>query len=429
MGRIRNLQLDYLEGGQEMIDYQIFDHDGNYINTVNENILYKTKRDLVPLNMDLTKEYERPNKKVSIETDLTNLYYKNQNAHFLFGDEKFIIQPPATGTASIKSDDNEPVNALSGNKYFKSTELSQETSLDANGDPLVNTAMITIARQHNPFPQNKPMTVGFNYYIATDDPSDRFKLRMKIGLQETYSASASYDKEYDWDNNKWIDWTQGSNTGRMHVTAQETATVNSWGKFTAKVQPYNSTSSDDDVYLDVSICRLLNAPVAANSDFSAIYIDNFFIAETVDFSDDKIISTRTQNPNNGTYSAHEHKKGYILSNEADNADYFIGKIEGDFKRERDTVGKKLEQIITAEMLNDYRKFLPRYEGTFRDISLRPMAFHNKIHVDFGDDVFQEEASCYIDKMKFNVKAAEYDISMHVPNQDNDVSSFYVSLFD
>ena len=423
MGRIRILQKDYLDGGQELIDFKIFDYNGNYVNTVNEDILYKTKRDLIPLNRDLIKEYERPNKKVSVETDLTNLYFKNENAHFLFGDEKYSIQPPDTGTAGIISDSQEPVSALSGTKYFKSTETTQESTA---------TAMIAISREHLTFPQGKPMTVGFNYYLATDDDSDKYEFRIKAGLQHTYSATGGYYKEYDFENDEWIDYN--GQTGNMSRSSNEVSTVNSWGKVLVNLQPYSTVNTDDDdftddFHLDIVICRLRNSPVGSNPDFSAVYIDNFFLAETVDLSDNKVVSTRTQNPNNGTYSAHEEKKGLILSNEAENTDYFIGKIEGDFKRERDTVGKKLEQIITAEMLNDYRKFLPRYEGTFRDIGLRPMAFHNKIHVDFGDDVFQEDASCYIDKMRFNVKAAEYDVSMHVPNQDNDVSSFYVVKFE
>ena len=417
MGRIKNLQLDYLEGGQEQINFKVYDPDGTYIRTEDVDLLYKTKRDLTPLNVDLVKEYERPLKKVSLETNLSNLYYKNENAHFLYGDEKFVTQPPVTGTAGIISSDDQPVSALSGSKYFKSTELTLDTSA---------IAMLTISREHLSFPQGKPMTIGFNYYIATSDKTDKFELRMKAGLQDTYSVGV-YDKEYDFENNEWINFN--GQTGNMKVTTTETQTVNSWGKFTAEIKPYFSDSSDDDVSIDVVICKLRNAPVGTNSDFSAIYIDNFFIAETVEFSDNKVISTRTQDPNNGTFSAHDTKKDFMLSNEAENADYFIGKIEGNFKRQRDSVGKKLEQCITAEILNDYRAYFSRYEGTFRDKRITPMGFHNKIHIDFGSDVFQEENSCYIDTMKFVVKAAEYDISMHVPNQDDDVSSFYVTQFE
>jgi len=419
MGKIRNLQLDYLEGGSEMIDYKIFDSDGTYVQTDNEDVLYKTKRDLTPLNVDLVREYERPLKKASLETNLSNLYFKNENAHFMYGDEKFTIQPPGSGTSGIISDSDQPVNALSGTKYFKTTELSQETTA---------TASLTISREHLAFPQGKPMTVGFNYYLATTDPSDKFELRVKIGLQHTYAAApTTYDKEYDFDNEQWIDFN--GITGNMKRSSTETATVNSWGKLTLNVKPYISSSHNGDVHLDVVICRLKTVPSGTNSDFAGLYVDNFFLAETVDFSDNKVVSTRTQSPQNGTYSAHYRSKDLILSNEAENADYFIGKIEGDFKRQRDSVGKKLEQCITAEILNDYRGYLSRYEGTFRDKGLQPMGFHNKIHVDFGSDVFQEENSCYIDSMKYNVKAAEYDISMHVPNQDDDVSSFYVTSFE
>lgn len=419
MGKIRNLQLDYLEGGSEMIDFKIFDSDGTYVQTDNEDILYKTKRDLIPLNVDLVREYERPLKKVSMETNLSNLYYKNENAHFLYGDEKYEVATPATGTSAIISDANEPVNALSGNKYFKTTETSQESTA---------TASLTISREHLTFPQAKPMTVGFNYYLATDDPTDKFEFRVKIGLQHTYAgAPTTYDKEYHFGNEEWIDFN--GLTANMERSSTETSTTNSWGKITLNIKPYIATSHDGDVSIDVSLCRLRLAPPSASPDFSALYIDNFFIAETVDFSDNKVVSTRTQNPNNGTYSGNHVSKDLILSNEAENTDYFIGKIEGDFKRQRDSVGKKLEQCITAEMLNDYRSYLSRYEGTFRDKGLQPMGFHNKIHVDFGSDVFQEENSCYIDSMKYNVKAAEYDITMHVPNQDDDVSSFYVTSFE
>jgi len=419
MGKIRNLQLDYLEGGSEMIDFKIFDSDGTYVRTDNEDILYKTPLDLVPLNMDLIKEYERPLQKVIFETSLSNLFFKNKNAHFLHGDENFVIQTPdANTTSEIISDTNEPVKALSGDKYFKSTNQTLDTGA---------IAMLTISRADYTFPQGKPIKVGFNFYLATTDKTDKYELALKAGLQETYSVGSGYLKEYDFDNDEWINYN--GSTNNMSTKTIETATVNSWGKFTADIGPYLSSSSDDDVYIDITIVKPKNVPSGTNSDFSAIYIDNFFIAETVDFSDNKMTAIRKQNPSNGTFSAKLEVKDNILSNEAETADYFIGRIEGDFKRQRDSVGKKLEQCITAEILNDYRRHLNRYEGTFRDLKTEPMGFHNKIHIDFGDQVFQEDASCYIDSMKFDVKAAEYDITMHVPNQDDDVGSTYKTLFE
>ena len=120
--------------------------------------------------------------------------------------------------------------------------------------------------------------------------------------------------------------------------------------------------------------------------------------------------------------------GHFLSNEGKALDFFIGAIDGDFKRQRDSVNKSLEQIVTQEKTNDYRKYLTRYEGTLRDNSGRFLGFHNKIWFDFGD-VYQDECSCYLDSMKYNVKAAEYDVNLHQPNQDDDAGSSYVVLFD
>jgi len=50
--------------------------------------------------------------------------------------------------------------------------------------------------------------------------------------------------------------------------------------------------------------------------------------------------------------------------------------------------------------------------------------HNKLWIDFGADLLQEPVSCYLDAMKYDVKASEYSIRMHVPNQDDDVGSTY-----
>jgi hypothetical protein len=416
MGKIRNRQLDFLETDTENIKYKVYDSDGTYNRDETENVLYKVKKDLIPLYTDFTKEYERPLKLTTFETNLSNLFFKNQNAHFLHGDEKFIIQPASSGfIAQIQSDTNESVKALSGTKYFKSNELS-----------VSKIAMISIDQQHNQIPKNKPLTVGFNYYIATSDETDKFELAIKLSLDETYSGSTEL-KEYNFENSAWEDFPAQSINQSRHVI--ETTTVNSWGKATVTVNPYLNESLTTDPFITVTIDRPRNIPLGTtNSDFSAIFIDNFFVAETIDFSDDKIISERKQVAGNGTFSAKLENKNFILSNEAENVDYFIGKIQGDFKRQRDSVGKKLEQCITAEIMNDYRGFLSRYEGTFRDVTIEPMSFHNKIHVDFGE-TFQEAASCYIDSMTYNVKGAEYQVNMHVPNQDDDIVTTYISIFD
>ena len=417
MGRIETAILNQLEKGRETIEYKVFDSDGTFIKNEESDILFSVKYDLIPLNMDLIKEYERPNKTTEHVVDLANLYFKNNNAHFLYGDDGYIIQPADQGTTSeVISDTNEDIKALSGDKYFKSTDL------DGNG---ANVAMISIDQEFNQIAQGKPITVGFSYYIATTDDSDKYELNVKASLDETYTEAGEL-KQYNFETEVWEDYPAASINQSRHKI--ETTTLNSWGKATVTIKPYESDSVNTDPYVTITINKPKTVPTGTNPDFAAIYIDNFFIAETIEFSDDKIISRRKQFPANGTFTNKYDTNGHFLSNEAKNTDYFIGKFDGDFRRPRDTADKSLEQIVTQEKANDYRKYLVRYEGTLRANSENYLGPHNKVWLDFGES-YQDVGSCYIDSMKYDVKAAEYSVNMHLPNQDNDVNSTYVVLFD
>jgi hypothetical protein len=417
MGKIRNAQQDLLEKGEERISFNVYDSEGTFIKEEIQNVLFSVKQDLVPLNMDMIKEYERPNKTTEQIIKLFNLYYKNKNAHFLYGDTNYIIQPADSGTSSqVIYDTDEEVKALSGNRFFKSTDL------DGNG---ADVLMIGMNQEFNRIAQGKNITVGFNYYIATADPADKFELNVKASLDETYAVVGDA-KQYNFETKVWENFpSQSINQSRHKI---ETSTLNSWGKATVQINPYNSTTVDTDSYMTISINKPKNIPSGTNADFAAIYIDNFFVAETIDLTDSEITCRRKQFPANGVFTNKYQSNGHYLSNEAKNTDYFIGKFDGEFKRKRDNTSKSLEQIVTQEKANDYRKFLTRYEGTVKDVSGRFMAFHNKVWMDFGE-VYQDECSCYIDSMSYDVKAAEYDISMHQPNQDDDIGSSYVVLFD
>jgi len=418
MGRIKDAQFNSLLSNHEDITFKTFDSDGLFLGNEDINLFKGIKQHLRPIKVDLVKEYERPNKIVEHSVKLSKNYFKNNNAHFMYGDTNFVIQTPSSGkTASVISDTDEEVKALSGTKYFKTNDLT----LDSGA-----TASITISRQYTTIAQKKPLAVGFNYHIVTADDSDKFQLAIKVGLQETY-GSGDYLKEYDFQNNEWIDYN--GSTADMSVKTIDTSTLNSWGKFTATLVAYETANTDDDVHVDVTIVKIKNIPTGTtNADFVALYVDNFFIAETAEFADQKITSRRKQVDNNGTFTNKYETNNHFLSNEAKNTDYFIGQFDGEFKRSRDSANKSLEQIITQEKINDYRHYLTRYEGTLRDNVGQFIGFHHKLFMNFGED-YQDNASCVLDSMKYDVKASEYQVNMHLPNQDDDTDSTYVALFE
>jgi hypothetical protein len=106
------------------------------------------------------------------------------------------------------------------------------------------------------------------------------------------------------------------------------------------------------------------------------------------------------------------------------------RITGNYYRSRDKTNylKSIEEITSQQVMNDFRDFLIRYEGTLYNNNTNPIGPHNKIWVNFGTSILQEPVSCYIDGLNYNVKRNLYSVIMHVPNQDDDVSTDFKVRF-
>jgi hypothetical protein len=415
MGQIRTLQTDKLRAGAEQVSYKRFDSTGAYIETVDENVLFTCPTDVVPVNQDLTRQYDRPFKTVNFKTDLTNLFVTNDNAHFMYGSHRYITGSTSfagkTGGTTLEfiSDANKNVKALSGGKYFRT-----DIAVNSTGN-LVQ--MLSNDREFTTVPTRTPIQVDFDYHIVTSSTEETWDIPIRAFLQETYSSGGAIDAYYDFDAEEWK--TSDSN----YQAAGETTTLNAWGKKSFSMKGYTPTSASvTEFHLTVSIGYPM-AKGANVSNYVEFYIDNFRIQDVFDM-EGAIVSRRKQFGYNGTYTAVYDNDKNVLSNEAKTLEYYLGKIEGDYKRPRDTVNKTLEQIITQEIINDNRDFMRRYEGTFIAQTEPFLSLHKKVWIDFGADVLQEPVTCYVDAMKYNVKGAEYSIRMHVPNQDDDTGSTY-----
>jgi len=79
--------------------------------------------------------------------------------------------------------------------------------------------------------------------------------------------------------------------------------------------------------------------------------------------------------------------------------------------------------IAQELLNDYRAFVPRYEGTFYNNNSKPITPLCKPYIDFGSN-FQGYQSEMIDGMTYNVKANQYSLIMHTSNNDPDIAATF-----
>lgn len=420
MGQIRNTQTDKLRQGSEPITYERFDYDGAFVETVNEDILYQCPTDLTPLNKDLVRSFDRPLKKVEFITDLTGNYFINENAHFLYDDRHWSLANGSaqtnalgnTGTdVEIITDQNQNAKALSGNKYFHSNVVVDYTT---------PVQMIANEREFCVVKTRQPLQVEFDYYIETTGTNETWQIALKFWIQKTYAAGAP-DYSYDFSNNEYV--TYAADVFNDFTTT----TVNAWGKASFTINGYQPTDAEkplDEVYAQAVVCFPNLEGSGGDGGFENIYIDNFRISESYDVENTMVCRRKQYDYSGRTYTGEYKSEKNILSNEAQTTEYFIGKINGYFRRSRDTADKTLEQIITQEIINDNRNYMTKYEGTFRGGRDGHLSLHNKLWIDFGADLLQEPVSCYLDAMKYDVKASEYSIRMHVPNQDDDTGSTY-----
>ena len=132
MGLIRDEQTNFLREGKEQINYKRFSYDGTYVETIDEDVLIHCPGDLIPLDRNLIKLYEKPLKEVHFVSEPLVNYYVNENAQFLNGSEGWIITPASLAYINQIADDviflqdNRP-KALSGSKYFRTTNSTVET--------------------------------------------------------------------------------------------------------------------------------------------------------------------------------------------------------------------------------------------------------------------------------------------------------------
>ena len=416
MGLIRDEQTNFLRQGKEQINYKRFSYDGAYVETVDEDVLIHCPDDLIPLDRNLTKLYEKPLKEVHFISEPLVNYYINENAQFLNGSEGWVITTASQLYTNEIADDvyllEERPKALSGSKYFRTTN---NYVLVAEKNMLATNHLTTKIRA------NQEIKFSFDVYFDGQDADASWFQSYQLTVQEVYNSDITIGgKPFNFDTNSW----ETSYTFRFGKSSALKPGV--WHKISLSIPAYVPSS---DSVTDVFVSFSLRTPYSSDPIYGeATYYDNVRLSETIQF-DGGVSSVRKQYGYNGTFTGIYKSEGNIFSNElADNENY-IGKFSGGFKRPRDTQNKTIEQIVTKEILNDNRDYLTKYEGTFKNKGDYNLAPHKKVWVDFGNDILQEPVSCYIDSLKFNVKEAIYDIKMHVPNQDDDVDSSYEVIIE
>lgn len=360
----------------ENIKYRIFNSSGVYQSDSTVDVLSIIPTDLTPIGNDLVKEYTRPLDNVSLEYNLThNLFLAKGNYRFFWDN----------GNASNIG------WKTSNTCAFSQDEVIYDNSIKFSGSSGILESYT-----------DGYLFSGNNYKLElkafTNATSQQLDVTIRCG-----DGVTGY-KYYVFGTDTWSDTAAANN---VSLTKQ-----NEWETITEVIEnpPYSYP------YIKIT------APNSTTSNF--VYLGEILWTRN-DFEStgfDK--QTRTLTRNSGEYTGDLTLNELSINNQID-YEYTLGGTTIGFRRPYDVFyggNKDLGSMRLQYILNDHRDNLKKYTGTLYNNSTAPISLHNKIWVNYGSSLLQEPVSCYIDGMTYSVKSNAYDVSMHVPNQDNDISA-------
>jgi len=394
---------------EEFVEYNVYDKDGVFIDTHSENVLIECPSIIKPISNDLLIEYLKPVKKVIRETKLKKLNIVNNDPMSNYGGFRMDFSHNSLARAIVEVNSK----ALSGERLIKGFYAETDSgSINPTSSQVAieNVGSFTGVKVGNKY------QVGFSYYIENTvsgiDLDYYFAIKVKL---EADSKTFHY-------NFKANEFEEDNTPNKRHYKLFKNTNKDVWNNASVNLEGITEIDAEN-ANITVSISQPNYRNSTAFSGHTVYYIDNFFIDQEFDESK-KFIAERTSSAD-AVITGVNTTKDLILSNELGDS-LFDGGFDGEFYARRigDSSYFKLDELITQEILNDFRIFVRRYEGTFYNANPQPIpvALHNKLWINFNEG--GELISGYIDSMKYDVKANEYSIVMHLPNQDDDFASTY-----
>lgn len=395
-----SLQTD----GTEEIKYFIYNSSGVYQSTSTSDVLTQVPNDLQPLGNNLTKEYLRPLREYIIDVETGDNFFSTNrvsNPGFEHGSTKWTLT-----NSSIDTD-----FMFKGDRSLKTTNV--QTTASGTSVTLVNTDYIDIAGNPN---IAWKLTIN-NYFDSTSGNTRGFRFQVYADSFVLPGDPAVADRYWSESSGDWVTTAT--------INEQEVDTNRRWKKYTYNIDALPTGSWR--VYI-----RLYDPyQTSSTSGFTAMYYDTInFEYENIDSQGNrseifakfdllKFLRKRTAD-----YSGTKTAGDFYITNDK------YGRISGDYYRSRDKTNylKSIEEITTQQVMNDYRSFVVRYEGDLYNNNTIPIGPHNKVWINFGTSVLQEPVSCYIDGITYNIKRNLYTMIMHVPNQDDDITSDFIVKF-
>jgi hypothetical protein len=383
----RNVFKNALSNGQnEIIEFQVFDvgNSRDFEGNATRNVTKRIKKDLQPINNDLVVEYLAPLNKVIINSDLKQVSNSfgmmSFNQGFTFGSQTYTVPYGSV------SDNHEYV--ASNNQSYKLTSYVTSSSKV--------TALTQLGRdKKGNFNPADNVEYSFEYLFDSTATSVTYDLYYSVKVSYRFiPTSPATVKYFDKANN-----SMSSSIVYNEIQFRDARELKKWQKESSKLPK-------DNLLYNMKVEITFYFPeITSSSGYSAIYLDNIQSFDTTSSFDSQKL-TSTISGNRGVYDFES------IPNE-ENINAFIDTFYNPLIAIDD------DKNTAQQILNDYRDFVPRYEGTFYGNKNKPISPLNKLHIDF--DNLKEEQSGMIDTLNYNLRKNEFEVVSHIPNNDPDVN--------
>lgn len=378
-------------------DLKVYNYNssGIFQSETKESIVFLPGTDIIPLKKDLKREYIQPLSSVTTTSISKNSTNASFNAGFEYGLFGFTV---FNNYAEIATNEV----AFQGNKSLK---LSSSAPISGQNN-CFSPDNISISDAINQISNYK---LNFKYFIKYNINDTAFiipaTIQFTIRLELTSNPSSFYMWNYD--EKKWVFNSLEFNS-ITHTQFNQFETLNI--DFTDDGLNFGSVA--------VTLKIIIQNTTSASNFYVTTYFDNFEVinSETIP----SVNSSLKSIINNNNFNTDKKSFKRLSAKSSSKTDGFF--------RTRDNYGtlasanffKALFEIENQNIVNDYRQFVLRYQGSFRNSKIKPLSFHNKIWFNWSINDRDPQTSV-IDRLSYNVKDASFSIKAHLPNDDDDVA--------
>lgn len=383
---------------KEFIDFRTYDKDATSLGTKRLQILYDNNNELKAINDDLSREYLQPASQVVTEGEYIKTKNSFYNAGFEYGSYGFNIflipgSSPIEPYAEVATDEI----SFRGQRSLKFTENVPTTGgvscfsfqTDSFNPQVVSYEDFTFKiKYYIKTTGTQPITSTFQFTLSTVDVGG---IKYWNAEDKTFQSAFYTNQITQSDVNVFVNYSTKLNNEGLTI----------------------GTSTSRNLILTIRNTQ------TTSSDYETTYFDNVEIQQEKNISEteDQNFTSKLINPGVKTFI--KKRKGIPYTYPS-----FARTRENYFDFFGDNLGRGKTDLINQNIANDFREFVTRYNGTFRNLKVQPLSIHNKVWF-YWNQLETDPQTTIIDGLKYDVKNAAFKIKSHLPNDDDDVDNNFV----